>query len=1290
MPKHTWAHKKAGIVERNNFENTITGTILSESKSYVVTQVGEYTKTTFTNLIKNSTKRMEFYGKNFNPLTVGSVSWKAALSAANKFTGGLDKMVSATVNNMVEYQIHGIKGAKLCGMTLDQQERSESFSLANIYSKYGIEMTPQMTGYIGDGLTGLVSKWEWQNRFREDAWRDRIIPHLLKEQFKDVLASVQSGIVAQYGSNPNKKEMNEKLAQASKELADLFHDYSVDLANNTEALGTPIHFLPDPELQAKEREDIQTDPDIPLEEKANILKEMDLQEPLFTSKDLEKFTAARVKGTPYKSNLGPLQTKEMTRLGLKPEIPQTGKKTEPNAKTEEDRKKLEEEITNTVAKMEVNLQEEDENEVMIEEAESEDLDLSEWDPGLDENALNKEATQSLPKWQQKMFGFAPRVERGYISSMTNGLYQYVASAGYDWAGKTANAAMKRMAKAAYDPMTLAGMDFNKRTVAGRVKGTVVGRYADMVSDYIKSFGNPDGPFFVTGDAVAKEAFETYDFDEKMRNDFYNEVGFEFDSTAVLKGIAEDIRKWEDKDQFYDKNWREQIIPHILRTSFQRELDKVQKSIVDRYQMDGLNNRAALEYKLSVGTRLLANMYQDYSVQLAEKTGMLEMPLFCVANKNVMNNEELKILLGPQKYASFKKKFEAQPPLINEKKIRESVNRAMGRQPRQTSAQIREKTGNALRAATESSKTYEPALLMKAISDVRELEARCAKTGFFGRNIPFFNRSYLRTMAMKEQMKEEIRNYVGSRQPRPDLELEQLFDLKTPFEVDSNITRQMEGREFRKEFPQKSMMEKVTEMAANAVQTTVETVQTVTNVTVQGAKMVYNVLTSEGGQKVMQKVADTVVNAGLNTMMTVGEYTIEAGTKISNMTLNGIEKVANTVNNVVEQVADRVSTITENVTNTMTNIVTGTGNAIQTGVGYVTGTLQYGMDTVTSGFNYLFGGSDPIPEDPEEDLSLMSEEEAREIDETFVKKVVEHGGIEALQKEVPDPEVLKEIAPEIAKQIREPGPEPEIVTQVQKPVDEPETVIVTDAKTGEQTAFTEIPEEPGLDQVMGNTEFTINDEYDEYEEGDSIYEDMEDPNEFMNGPEEKQEEPKPDPVTEKREALNQSISDFRKSLQEKQNQLRESMRTVKLSEAADLLAGLIITSALDQAAADNSRKLNELDPQLPDEVKLAEFEKTEKNLNQYKKQMEESEYSKRVEALKQDPKLRLSLTGMISKTMKIKDKLILMADDQMVAEQYVNTYRAAARTAAQKQESQAPVKAEAKKTLDNPIVGGPTV
>jgi hypothetical protein len=1279
-------------------------------------------------MIKNSTKSMTFYGKNFNPLTFGTVGMKAGLSAANNFTGGLDKMASVMVDGIIDKQLHGIKGAKLGEMALDQPERSANFALADFYKKYGITAAPEMAGYIGDGLTGKIAGWEWQNYFKENTWREKIMPHLLKEQFKDVLASVQNGIIDQYKNSPDKAQMKEVLAQATKELADMFHDYTLDLANNTEALDAPINFLPDPQRQARERYEIQSNPDILLEDKAKILKDMDLAEPVFTEKELEQFTNARIKGTPYKSNLGPLQTKQMTKLGIKQDAEAqkkaqeeaASKDAEAKAKAEEERKKAEAELEekekealgNAMNELEEDLFDSDRNEGLAPEkaqpkqtetpadAVDEEVDLGEWDQEIDKSSFQTTLSKALPKWQQKMFGYAPRVERGYISSMTNGLYQYVASAGYEWAGKTAQSTMKRMAKAAYDPMNLAGMNFNQLTVGGRVKGTVLRRYADTVSEYIKSFGNPEGPFFVTGDAVAKEAFETYDFDEKKRNDFYNELGFEFDSTAVLKGIADDIRNWEDKDQFYDKNWREEIIPHILRTSFQRELDKVQKTILEKYGQEGLNNRAALEYKLEMGTRMLAFMYQDYSNQLAEKTGLLEMPLFCADKKNVLNSEELKDLLGAKKYAEFKKKFESAPPLINEKKIRETVNRAMGQYKRRPSEEIGQQMAENLKKAKEKSKAYDPAVLMKAVSDVRELEARCAKTGFFGRNLPFFNRSYQRTMALKESLKEQIRGYVDSREPKPEVVLENLFDLKYPFETDGRMSRQMEGREFRPEFPQKSFMEKTKDVVASVAKTTVETVKSVANVAVEGAKMVYNVVTSEGGQKVMAKVVDTVVDAGLNTMKTVADYTVDAGIKIANMTATGIEKVGNVVADVVQTVTDTVSTVTENVTNTVTNIATGTVNVIQTGAGYVTGTVQYGMDMVSTGLDWLFGGSDPIEENPEEELSLMSDEEAKEIDETFVEKVKEDGGLEAVQKAVPDPEVLKEIAPEVAKEIEKtidkPGPEQDAPG---KTIDQgaPEHEIYVDPETGEKIIFSEIPEEPTqgptvqevekpaqeptLDQVPDNTGASLNDY--EYDEDDSVYEEAYDNLEDLIAT-----TAKPDPVTEKREALERSISDFRKSLEEKQSQLRESLRTIQASEAPKPLAGIIVISTINQAVSGTEQKLSEVNPLLSDEEKLAEYGKIEKDLNKYQRQMEEPEYGKNVQKLNSDPHLRLALTEMGAKNVKLREKLNMLADSKTVTEQYVNAYRTRVKNAMEKKKEAAPpVKTEPQKEMTTPTIGG---
>ncbi len=1339
MPKHKWALKKAGVEERQNFANTLTGTILTEAKSYAVKQVGEYTKTTFSNLIKNSTKNMVFYGKNFNPMTFGSVGMKAGLSAANSVTGGLDKTVSTIVDNMLDYQIHGVNGEKMSKLVMDQPERSAAFDLTNFYKKYGVSPSPEQVGYIGDGISNLVSKWEWKSYFREPMWRDKIVPHLLKEQFKDVLATVQSGIVAQYPGTPNSPEMNAALESATRELEEMFHNYSLDLANNTEFLGAPINFLPNPERQAREREDVQKDTSIPMEERAKLLKEMDTAVPALSEKELASFTKARIKGTPYKSNMGPLQTRKMTELGIKQneaELKQAkAKEAEEKAKAEEARKKAEAELREkeaevlgqTMAEVEDDLFDTDRNVGMTPKTSTESqptetttdtpetpdtlddsMDMSEWDLDVTQDAHKKEVIESLPKWQQKMFGYTPRVERGFFSSMTNGLYQYVASTGYDYAGKAAQATMKRMAKAAYDPMTLAGMSFNKRSIAGRAKGTVIGRYADTVANYVKSFGDPNGPFFVTGDAVAREAFETYKFSESKRNDFYNEFGFDFDSDAVLKGIADDIRNWEDKDQFYDKNWREEIIPHILRTSFERELEKVHMTILERYGKQDLNNMAALEYKLDISTRMLAYMYQDYSNTLAEKTGLLEMPLFCASKKNIMNDESLKNLLGPKKYADFKKKFESQPPLINEKKVRDRIKWAKNHFATSNSEDIARKVNTNLRNAIAASKTYEPDVLMKAISDVRELEARCAKTGFFARNIPFFNRSYKRTMALKETMKDQIREYVASRDPKPDVKLDDLFSLNYPFETDAQITRQMESREYRKEFPQKSTLEKAKDMVVDVANATLETAKSAVNTVVNTVQTVYNVVTSESGQKIIGKAVDVAVETGLNTLKTAADATIDAGIKIGNLALTGAQKLGEVVSNTAQTVADTVSTVTEVVTDTAKTIGTTTLNAVQTGLGYIGGTMSYGAGLISAGFNWMIGNDDPIEENPEEELSQMSEEEAKEIDRNLVEMVKEDGGLEAVEKRIPDPEVLNQIAPEVAKEIEQ-----------QKALNQgaPETQVFVDPETNEKILFSEVPEEPTmgnqepetfepvnetltapvttepeLDQVLENTANTIN-EGGQYEEDEDEFEDALDEEAFEAMYGNRQEEPQPDPVAEKRDALTKSISDFREALESKQQQLRESLRTASLSGATPFLSGIIVTSTLDQAAADSAQKLSQVDPQLSAEDKLAEYAKIEKNLTHYQHQMEEPEFAKNVAKVQADPQMKFALIDMLTKDTKMKEKLIMMADSKTTTEVYVNTYRTKGKEAAAKKNNpKAPVKQAPDKVIQKPTttMGGPAV
>lgn len=155
-------------------------------------------------------------------------------------------------------------------------------------------------------------------------------------------------------------------------------------------------------------------------------------------------------------------------------------------------------------------------------------------------------------------------------------------------------------------------------VADTVKNTATGATESYLSSKV---------YYPDGKGVVKGAFvKGVEFDEDMGTQMWNSCGYTPDFTGIIDKMKEDITPASNR--MSDVEWRREVMPYILQTSYRTELNKMFEAMGTRHMTDpdGTYNQEVMIKNMRDGALMLGALFQDFSQKMANNTEYLEAPL----------------------------------------------------------------------------------------------------------------------------------------------------------------------------------------------------------------------------------------------------------------------------------------------------------------------------------------------------------------------------------------------------------------------------------------------------------------------------------------------------------------------------------------------------------------------------------------------------------------------------------------------------------------------------------------
>ena len=172
-----------------------------------------------------------------------------------------------------------------------------------------------------------------------------------------------------------------------------------------------------------------------------------------------------------------------------------------------------------------------------------------------------------------------------------------------------------------------GKAFNEKTsimqpVIQKVGANVAEKATDVAGNAADSFFTRDF-FYPSGKDVAETAFYgRVVFDNERIRQMSNTCGYEPDFPKILDSLYDTAVKVEPV--LTDITWRKEVTPHMIRTAYQEELEKTFGAILDLHRKNpNLYNRQVVESHLNIAARKLADVFEKFTLDLANYTDYLE-------------------------------------------------------------------------------------------------------------------------------------------------------------------------------------------------------------------------------------------------------------------------------------------------------------------------------------------------------------------------------------------------------------------------------------------------------------------------------------------------------------------------------------------------------------------------------------------------------------------------------------------------------------------------------------------
>lgn len=151
----------------------------------------------------------------------------------------------------------------------------------------------------------------------------------------------------------------------------------------------------------------------------------------------------------------------------------------------------------------------------------------------------------------------------------------------------------------------------------------------------KALMAPGVPLRVKGETVALACFAPSfiqgekrppcHFDKALMAKFYNETGIMVDEAAIIADMMDETLSIDQKI-YTDEQWRKELMPQIIKGSYQKQLQTVCGMLRQEYLGNPAMSKEMFRERMEKASRALGELYQDFTRALANTTEYLEAPM----------------------------------------------------------------------------------------------------------------------------------------------------------------------------------------------------------------------------------------------------------------------------------------------------------------------------------------------------------------------------------------------------------------------------------------------------------------------------------------------------------------------------------------------------------------------------------------------------------------------------------------------------------------------------------------
>lgn len=442
----------------------------------------------------------------------------------------------------------------------------------------------------------------------------------------------------------------------------------------------------------------------------------------------------------------------------------------------------------------------------------------------------------LERWEQKAIGRINRFE--------NYTGELLGNRAYEGARAGLNSAVKGfmgigrwftgLLRAPAEAQVIAGKKFTEKTM-GLAKRTtrkvvvgVANKAIDGTEKAVDTFLTRKH-FFVKGPNAASALFGGHiTLDRELGWQMYNACGYEPGYDRILKELYDQAA--EVKKGFSDITWREEVVPHLLRTTFQKELTGCLDFIREKYQQHPeIYNRQLMQTQMNAAARHLGEIFEKFTLDLANKTDFLEAPITFLPQKTdshddvPMRPEERDALAAIPRLSMFE----------SEKAVQKQIAAASEKLPALSAKDALDKFKTAISKPVPGPEGVEKAYqngvdpvederrLITGVLNLREMMRKYERRNFFSRWLTREGRAERKAIGeMKATLMETL--HIKADQ------LDTLLDLNTPLEQNVDMATAMNIPQKPK--PEKTLGDQVSEV----MEKTNEVIRDVTGATLDVA------------------------------------------------------------------------------------------------------------------------------------------------------------------------------------------------------------------------------------------------------------------------------------------------------------------------------------------------------------------------------------------------------------------------------------------------------------------------